>query len=87
MTHFVEEVPPPPKNVGNMSKELAAFAEELKKKPMCWAEWPREFPTSNAAGSARSNIRAGRYVSFRPPEHFETHARKRKLFVRYVGEQ
>ncbi|AWY06148.1 hypothetical protein PBI_SUZY_43 [Gordonia phage Suzy] len=87
MTQFVDEIPPPPKNTGNLDKDLAAFAEDLKKKPMCWAEWPREFPSASVAGSTRSNIRRGSYTSFRPPEHFETHTRKRKLFVRYVGEK
>ncbi|UVK63851.1 hypothetical protein SEA_LILYPAD_47 [Gordonia phage LilyPad] len=83
---FTEQIPET-KNPGNPDPDLAAFAEQLKKKPMHWAPWPKEFANPNAAGSTRSNLKRGRHVSFRPPEHFEAHTRGNKLFVRYIGDR
>lgn len=82
---FVTELPEPA-TTGKADPLLEKFARELRRKPMNWAPWPREFASANSAGSTRSNLKRGKYRSFRPAENWEAHTRGNKLFVRYVGE-
>lgn len=91
MAEFVNEIP----ESGNggvegygpvlKPEQLQDFTDELRQQPGKWARWPRTFPSLNAAGTCRSNVRRGRYASFQPPEEFEIVQRGYEVYVRFVG--
>ncbi len=61
---------------------LADFADDLRKKPMRWALWPRPL-SANSAGAASNRQREGFYRSITPAQGFECACRGGAVYVRF----
>ena len=90
---FVDELPDRPFNPTRSpnrelrpeAKQMLAYADALRARPMTWATWPRKLTT--ASGTTASRQRDGFYRQLLPHDGFETSSRNGMVYARYNPER
>lgn len=63
---FVEALPKASGPTGGPRPDYQDFANEMKKNPYLWAEFPRTFDNTNQCSNVVRGVKRSEYAAFRP---------------------